>query len=153
MRKLFLLLTIAVCNLAAAQSTNPSYDDALAKKLGGNENGMKSYVLVILKTGDKEITDEKALADIFADHMKNIQRMADEGKLAVAGPFGKNDNNFRGLYIFNVATVEEAKALVGTDPAVAAGLLKGEFYPWYGSAAMGEITNIHNKIIKQKSGE
>jgi uncharacterized protein YciI len=144
--KICSLLLLAGCSAFAQDKT--VYDEALAKKLGGNENGMKSFVLVILKTGDKEITDEKARTEIFTGHMNNIRRMAEEGKLAVAGPFGKNENNFRGLYIFNVATVEEAKLLVATDPAVAAGLLKGEFYPWFGSAAMAEVTNIHNKIIK-----
>jgi uncharacterized protein len=134
----------------ALAQEKPVYDEALAKRLGGNENGMKSFVLVILKTGDKKIADEKQVAEIFAGHMKNIHRMADEGKLAVAGPFGKNDNNFRGLYIFNVTTIAEAEALVNSDPAVMSGLLKGEFYPWYGSAAMGEVSNIHNRIIKEK---
>jgi len=150
MKKLFLLIVLLIGAATTAQTPNPDYDDALAKRLGGNANGMKNYVLVILKTGDKTIADDKQRAEIFAGHMKNIHRMAAEGKLAVAGPFGQNDDNFRGLYIFNVATVEEAKALVDTDPAVSSGLLKGEFYPWFGTAAMGEVTNIHNKIIKQK---
>jgi len=150
MKKLFLLIVLLIGAATTAQTPNPDYDDALAKRLGGNANGMKNYVLVILKTGEKTIADDKQRAEIFAGHMKNIHRMAAEGKLAVAGPFGQNDNNFRGLYIFNVTTVEEAKALVDTDPAVSSGLLKGEFYPWFGTAAMGEVTNIHNKIIKQK---
>lgn len=151
MNKILLFLIFAGFSATAQDpAAKPEYDEALAKKLGGDSHGMKNYVLVILKTGDKEITDAKQRAEIFAGHMKNINRMAQEGTLAVAGPFGKNDSNFRGLYIFNVATVEEAKALVETDPAVSSGLMKGEFYPWYGSAAMGEVNTIHNKIAKDK---
>lgn len=62
----------------------------------------------------------------FAGHFANINRLADEGKLAVAGPFGKNDKSYRGLSIFNEATVEEAEKLVVLDPAVAAGILVPE---------------------------
>ena len=36
----------------------------------------------------------------------------------------KNDRNYRGIYIFNVETVEEAKALVATDPAIQSNLLE-----------------------------
>ena len=83
----------------------PSYDAELAKKLGADERGMKMYVLVILKTGKKDADFVgKARDEIFAGHMSNIGRLAGEGKLAVAGPFEKNDKGYRGLYIFNVST-------------------------------------------------
>jgi len=105
----FCLLFFAQAN---AQNTKvvaaPPFDAELAKKLGGNDNGMTSYVFIILKTGPKDaVVKGKEREDIFAGHMANIGRLADEGKLAVAGPFGKNDKAYRGLYIFNVATVDE----------------------------------------------
>src|SRR5688572_27543217 len=86
------------------------YDAALAKELGGDEMGMKQYVLVILKTGPNDTSIKgKEREDLFAGHMANIGRLADEKKLAVAGPFGKNDKTYRGLFILNVDTVEEAQ--------------------------------------------
>ncbi len=70
----------------------PKYDAKLAKELGADEYGMKNYVFVILKTGPKDAAIKgKDRAAIFAGHMANIKRLADEGKLAVAGPFGDND--------------------------------------------------------------
>ena len=104
---LFLLAFFSLC-LAAEER---SFDPELAKKLGADERGMKMYVLCILKTGpkDAEITGE-ARKEIFAGHFANIGRLADEGKLAVAGPFGKNDKAYRGLYVFNVATIESKRA-------------------------------------------
>ena len=42
---------------------------------------MKSYVLVILKTGETTISDKQQRDSIFAGHMKNIGRMADAGLL------------------------------------------------------------------------
>jgi uncharacterized protein YciI len=148
MKKILLLLVFI--SASAFSQEKPAYDEALAKSLGADQHGMKNYILVILKTGDKEITDSKERNEIFAGHMKNIQKMADEGKLVVAGPFEANTNNYRGLYIFNVATVEDAKALTESDPAVKSGLMKADFYPWYGSAAMMEVTKIHNTIAKAK---
>src|SRR5258706_7109810 len=68
----------------------PKYDAELAKKLGADERGMKNYVLIILKTGPNDATIKgKERDDIFAGHFANIARLADEGKLAVAGPFEK----------------------------------------------------------------
>lgn len=95
----------------------PAYDAELAKRLGGNKNGMKNYVLAILKTGpnDGKIAGSER-TEMFKGHMANIEKLAADGKLAVAGPFGKNDANFRGIFILNAATIEEAKKLVDTDP-------------------------------------
>lgn len=84
----------------------------------------------------------------FAGHFANIGRLADEGKLAVAGPFGKNEKSYRGLYIFNVPTVEEAEKLVILDPAVKAGVFVYELTPWYGSAAMMVVNETHKRIEK-----
>ncbi|MEO8572869.1 MAG: YciI family protein [Pyrinomonadaceae bacterium] len=127
------------------------YDAALANKLGGNDNGMKSYVLCILKTGPKDAAVQgKERDDIFAGHMANIGRLAEEGKLAVAGPFGKNDKNYRGLYVFNVTTVEEAQNLVMTDPAVKSGVLIADMTPWFASASLMATPEIHKRITKPK---
>src|SRR6185295_9543971 len=129
--------------------TKPSYDAELAKKLGADERGMKNYVLCILKTGPKDAEIKGKQRDaIFAGHFANINRLADEGKLAVAGPFGKNEKSWRGLYIFNVPTVEEAEKLVTLDPAVKAGVFVYELTPWYASAAMMIVPETHKRIEK-----
>ncbi len=129
---------------------SPAYDAALAKELGGDEMGMKQYVLVILKTGPKDTSIKgKEREDIFAGHMANINRLADEKKLAVAGPFGKNDRSYRGLFILNVASVEEAQRLTETDPAVKAGIFIVDLIPWYGSASLMATNDIHKRITKQ----
>jgi uncharacterized protein YciI len=153
--KLFLIiggLAVAAGNAAAqtaAKQEKPKFDAELAKKLGADKYGMKSYVLAILKTGpnDASITG-KERSDMFKGHMANMNRLAAEGKLAVAGPFGKNDKAFRGLFILNVTTVEDAKKLTDTDPVVKAGMMIVEFVPWYGSAALMQTNEIHEKIAE-----
>ena len=148
------LLAIILAASAAGQTTpkatptpNPNYDAALAKKLGADERGMRNYVLAILRSGpnyDKIKGDERA--EIFKGHFANINRMAKEGTLLVAGPFGDETGDWAGLYLFNVKTVDEAKKLTETDPSIRSGVFIGEFHKWYGSAAMLEITRIHNTI-------
>jgi uncharacterized protein len=145
-----LLLSIA---LAANVTTagEPGYDADLASRLGADERGMRTYVLCILKTGPRDADvkgDERK--KIFAGHFENIERLANEGKLAVAGPFGTNDKAYRGLYVFAVATIEEAEKLVALDPAVKAGVFVPDLTPWYGSAGMMVVNDTHRRVTKPK---
>jgi len=139
---------IAIAEEPASGKTAP-FDAELARKLGADERGMKTYVLCILKTGPN---DAKVLGkvreSVFAGHFANIGQLANEGKLVVAGPFGKNDRAWRGLYIFNVPTIEEAEKLVILDPAVKAGVFVYELTPWYASAAMMIVPETHKRIEK-----
>ncbi len=150
MKRICLFLLICLAPLALAEE--PTFDADLAKKLGADERGMKMYVLCILKTGpkDAEIKGDERKA-VFEGHFANIGRLANEGKLAVAGPFGKNDKSYRGLYIFNVTTIEEAEKLVVMDPAVKAGVFVPDLTLWYGTAAMMVVSDTHKKIEKPRS--
>jgi uncharacterized protein YciI len=130
---------------------NPNYDAALAKRLGADEFGMKSFFLVILKTGPKEISDKTQVSNIFQGHMANIERLAAQKKLIVAGPLGKNEKNYQGIFIFaNVRGQDEVKELLQSDPAIKSGLLAPEIYDWYGSAALPEYLDANDKIWKSK---
>lgn len=147
MNKLLITLTLLIAVTLNVNAQKPVYDSILAKKLSADEYGMKMNVFVMLKTGANTSTDKVAKDKAFAGHMKNIQKMADAGKLAVAGPFEKGGNN-RGLFILNVATFEEAKSLLEEDAAVKEKYLEPEFTLWYGSASLMETPEIHKKIQK-----
>lgn len=130
--------------------SNPDYDKALAEKLGADDYGMKSYILVMLKTGTHQITDKSLINQHFRGHMNNINRLAEEGKLIVAGPLGKNDQTYRGIFILDVTSIEEAEQLLVTDPAIKEGLLNYELYKWYGSAALPAYLEVSDKVWKVK---
>lgn len=131
-----------------AQKINPAYNKTLADSLGADEYGMKMYVLVMLKTGSNQIKDKAISDSLFRGHMKNINRLADEGKLVVAGPLEANDKNYEGIFILNVKTTEEAKALLDTDPAIHARALEADVYGWYGSAALPMYLPASKKVGK-----
>jgi uncharacterized protein len=131
-----------------AQTKNPNYDETLAKSLGADDYGMKMYMLVILKSGSNTTVNKTAKDSLFAGHMTNMVKLEKLNKLVVAGPFEKNQNDFRGLFILNAASIEEANQLLETDPAIKAKLLKPEVYPWYGSAALPQYLKDADKIWK-----
>jgi uncharacterized protein YciI len=129
------------------QPPNKKFDAELAKKVGADDYGMRQYVLAILKTGPKDAEVQgDARKAVFKGHFDNMERLAKEGKLAVAGPFADPEKKFRGLFIFAVKTVEEAKALAETDPTVKAGVLVVEYVPWYGSASLMLSNELHEKV-------
>ena len=127
---------------------NDKYDKALADSLKADEYGMGMYQFVILKTGPEQLSDKKRVEELFKGHMANINKLADEGKLIVAGPFEKNDKSYRGLFILKARDKEEARQLLQTDPAIKAGLLASEIYGWYGSAALPMYIPFSKKVAK-----
>lgn len=142
----FLLLTLTKLN---AQTDNPKYNKQLADSLGADDYGMKMYVLVILKTGKTKITDKQKVDSLFAGHMQNINRLAELGKLVVAGPMRKNVHEYEGIFILNVKTIGEANILLETDPAIKSKMLDTELFEWYGSAALPLYLKYHD-IVKKK---
>ncbi len=120
-------------------------DHALAKKFGGNENGMRSYILVILKTGSQRVPDGAARDEMFKGHFANIQRLAAEGKMVVAGPFGDKDD-WRGMFILAVESPEQAQQLVATDPVIKSGEMIAEYHRLFASAALMGVAALHEQI-------
>jgi uncharacterized protein YciI len=140
------VLSVMVAASVFAQSP---YDAELAAKLKADDQGMRTYVMAFLKAGPNRERPPDEAQRLQAAHRANIRRLAAEGKLVLAGPFG-DDGVLRGIYIFDVATIAEAEALTRTDPAIQAGQLVMELHPWYGSAALMMVNEIHAKIQKPR---
>lgn len=104
----------------------------------------------LLKTGTNKTAKKETADSLFKGHIANIIRLASLGKLIVAGPIKKNDKSYRGIFILNVSTIEEANALLTSDPAIKEKLLEAELFQWYGSAALPEYLKVHEKIEKKK---
>lgn len=147
MKKIILILTLCLGGAFSLQAQT-EYDPELAEKVGADEYGMKKFVIAFLYRGDRvnEYSEEER-AELQKGHMANINRMAEEGKLVLAGPFFGNED-LRGLYFFDVQSLEEAKALTETDPSIKAGVLKMDLKEWYGSAALPLLPELHSKVAK-----
>ncbi|MFC3195394.1 YciI family protein [Marinicella sediminis] len=137
---------IVTCPVMA---TEAQYDEQLAQKLGADEYGMKMYVMALLKSGPNRPEDVDRARALQQAHMENIKRLASEKVLVLAGPFGANDADLRGIYVFDVQTIEEARTLTESDPAIQAGSLVMELIPWYGSAALMQVNELSLKLAKK----
>ena len=134
---------------AAAQQPAPAYDAELAARAGADERGMRGYVLVVLKTGPNRVPDGPERDEMFRGHFANMKRLSDEGKLVLAGPFDGVDG-WRGLFVFAVKDVEEARQLAATDPVLVKGEMVAEFHQYYGSAALMLVPEMHQRLTKKR---
>ena len=156
---LALLLALIACEAPTSTEETPTestatseestgFDDALAQEVGADDYGMKQYVMAFLKAGPNRGQDSLEAARLQRAHLDNITRMAEEGSLVLAGPFMDN-GTVRGIYIFDVKTIEEAEKLTATDPAIQAGRLEIELRPWYGSAALMKVNELHSRVARK----
>jgi uncharacterized protein YciI len=150
MKRTFLYTCLIIlCITGNGQGVQERYDSILAKNLGADDYGMKAYIFVLLKPGSNNLEKGEARDSIFRGHLKNIGRLAESGKLVIAGPLGDNNKSYRGIFILNVKTIDEAKELLQTDPAISSKVLDAELYDWYGAASIGEYLKVQKKIIKK----
>lgn len=132
----------------SSDTSSTSYNSELAEELGADDYGMRQYVMAFLKAGPNPSADSTEAMELQRAHLDNIRRMAEAGDLVLAGPFMDN-GEIRGIYVFDVRTVEEARELTETDPAIQSGALEMELRPWYGSAALIQINDVHGQISKE----
>ncbi|MCD6013524.1 MAG: hypothetical protein K0Q79_3386 [Flavipsychrobacter sp.] len=135
MRYTFLFIAICLClsSFAQEKKENKPKTFKLPPPPGEKDSmTMKQYYFVMLVKGrDRDkIKDTAVINKLQAGHMANMDRLANEGKLLVAGPFG-DDGNWRGIFILDCNSKEEAEALLATDPAIKAGRLDYELHPWW----------------------
>ena len=91
---------------------------------------MATYYFSFLRRGQKWTAEKTPETEkLQAAHMANINAMAKTGKLVIAGPF-ENGGDYAGVFVFKVGSLDEAKALAESDPAVKAGRLVAEVHPW-----------------------
>lgn len=148
-----ILVLFSFCFLfskVSAQTNVTEYDSVLAKNMGADDYGMKKYIFCILKTGENKSTDKNHRDSCFAGHMSNIGRLVEDKKLIIAGPFFKNDDDFRGLFILNSNSTKEAEEILQTDPAIKEKYLYPILYEWYGSAALPMYIPFIESIQKTK---
>lgn len=126
-----------------------AYDSLKAVEYGADDYGMKTYVMAFLKRGPNRPSDSTQSAELMRAHMDNIGRLAEEGKLIVAGPF-YGEGDLRGIYIFDTDNLDSAKAFTETDPAIIHGSLEMELLKWYGSAALMGVPDLHEKLSKSE---
>ncbi len=118
-----LLLALATsmgCSMHGSR-TDPSIQDAS----NSISNSAPNLALVYLVSGPNSGKGTpEARKSMFAGHMANINALALDGKLFVAGPFdAPTDRTWRGIFVVRATTTEEAAEIAASDP----GIIAGEF--------------------------
>jgi len=135
--KTFALAAFTLALAAAAAAQVPAASPAAATspapgewKAGEPPPSMATYYLVMLVKGPKWTPETSpALEQLQKDHLAHLRKLAQSGKLVLAGPL-TDGGTIRGLCVFKAASLEEARALEDDDPAVKAGRLAIEAHPW-----------------------
>ena len=136
--KFFLLISFVVF-IAISCSENKSTPTAtitqpgkydLSKDTSVYSGEMKRYWLVLLKKGPHRDQDSASRVKIQAAHIANINRLAKEGKIIMAGPIGV-ENDMQGIFLMNCKDSTEVESFVKTDTAVITGRLIMQYYPWW----------------------
>ena len=96
---------------------------------------MKEYYLVFLKEGSHRNQDSATAADIQSRHLEYLTKMYDDDKMSICGPL-MDENDIKGMCVYHVGSIDEAKRLAEDDPAVKSGRLIVEVHPWYSAKGM-----------------
>lgn len=143
-------LLALLCTLTAhAQDAPAAYDAAQAQAWGANEQGLRPYTFVLLKTGPRPMPAGPERDAMFQGHFANMERLAKEGLLVYAGPLDGR-NGLRGLFILATKDLEVARKAVDTDPVIVSGEMVADIHRHFGSAALLAVNEWHPRLIQPK---
>ena len=124
------LIAALSSNTGLAQSESPQ-PESFTYEEDGETYHMQKYFIVFLKKGPNR---EQSAADqekIQAEHLAYLGNLYHEGWISLNGPSESNPSDIQGFTVYNTATIEQAKKFAEGDPAVKAGRLVVEVYPWW----------------------
>jgi uncharacterized protein len=95
-------------------------------------NMEKYYVVLLKRAPNAPRLEGPALEELQKKHLGHLRGMYEAGKMAIAGPFDEQrDETMRGMCLYRVATIDEARKLAEQDPMVKAGRLQVEVLAWW----------------------
>jgi uncharacterized protein YciI len=114
-----------------APEIHPWWSEDIFKKANSPLKLDTLYFGFLKKEPNRKDGDDKdpKIQDLQKAHLANINRLAEEKKLVMAGPFGDN-GELRGVFVFRVGSMKEAQELATTDPMIKIDRLRIELHPW-----------------------
>lgn len=130
-RSLIVFFCLVICwSLAPVQAQQPS--------------GKKKQFLYTLKVVPR-LVKAKGWTDadnkIVEQHVQQLQRLLTKGQLILAGRTLNEDEAAFGIVILEVESEAEARQLMESDPAVKAGIMKAQLFPYFTALLRGNGQN------------
>jgi uncharacterized protein YciI len=131
----------------AAQSAAPPAAPPGAKPGADMMARMTTYYVAFLRRSPTWTAGGAGAEELMKGHMANMQRLAKEGKLVLAGPFLEQTGpgSLAGLFFLRAGSLAEAQNLVDTDPAVQAGRFTREIVPWLGPKVLARLPQMFDE--------
>ena len=123
------LMLLSLLGLAGAANAQRTFDVPIAD----STYHMKQYWFVLYTKGDGPALDSLTAATLQKEHLAHQDAQAAKGLIVMAGPYGKNDEGWRGLLLYDCDTREEVEAQLMQDPFVKVGRLTYTIAPWWGA--------------------
>lgn len=94
---------------------------------------LEEFQLILLRRPASPVVYDAAETDrIQREHLAFYAGLRESGQVVTNGPvLDAPDEALRGIAFFTVGSVEQARELAGTDPAVLAGRLEVEAMTWW----------------------
>ena len=121
MKKVFytLVLSIIMYNIFFAQTVSVKQE--------------KKQFLYLLRL-EKSMQDTTAWTaekqQVVAEHFARLQKMLNDGYLILAGKTSTDLKTTFGIVIYEADSIKEAEEIAGNDPAVKAGIMSVEVFPF-----------------------
>jgi uncharacterized protein YciI len=122
-------LALELVTWMAPRGIGARFNEEYRKDPANARTTMTKYHLAFLRGKSGGDVQPASSQQIHLDHLWNIRRMLDSGRLVAAGPFVGN-GEVRGVFVFATESMDEARAWAESDPAVKAGLMTVELHPW-----------------------
>lgn len=116
---------------------------------------MRDYVFVFIKTGPTTDLSLEQQQEAFGGHFSNMKRMADEGKLLIAGPLGapKSDPDHRGIFVFDTEDFDQGMEWAHTDPTTKLGVFVLEGFTLTTDAPLTDLPRLDKEEEAQRLGD
>ena len=141
--------SITACNSGGPNPADSAAEDPQPAAMATNA---RPYAMTFIKTGPLRSPTREQQAEAMQGHFANMQRLAEEGTLLIAGPLAepKSDPDHRGIFVFDADTIEKGQALAATDPAGQMGVFVMDNYLLTTDAPLTELTRLEEEYKQRR---
>ncbi len=143
--------TCVVSLLSACQSAPAQVGSTETERTDEAERE-RTYAFVFIRTGPLREPTEAQSREAMQGHFANMQRLAAEETLLIAGPLAepKSDPSHRGIFVFDADTAEKGLAIANGDPAAQMGVFVMEPYTLATDAPLTELPRLEREYEQRR---